>query len=68
MQGGKIGQISGYYPDASPINQASLSSGAVDNSRDDANAILHFVQNRSNLLQKSVYFILSNFKDLSVTR
>lgn len=43
QRGGEIGQISGYYPDASPINQASLSSGAVDNSRDDANAILHFV-------------------------
>lgn len=35
------GQISGYYPAASLINQSSLCSGAVDNTKGDANAIEH---------------------------
>lgn len=38
----KKGQISGYYPDAPPMNQSSLCSTTVDNTRDDANAIWHF--------------------------
>lgn len=39
--GKKTGQISGYYPAASLINQSSLCSGAVDNTKGDANAIEH---------------------------
>lgn len=34
-------QISGYYPDASPINQSSLCTSTVDNTGDDGNAIWH---------------------------
>lgn len=50
MQGGKIGQLSDYDSDASPINQSSLCSGAVTNTRDDVNAIWYL---RTNPLQKS---------------
>lgn len=38
---GGTGQISGYYPAASLINQSSLCSGTVDNTKGDANAIEH---------------------------
>lgn len=42
MEGkGGAGQISGYYLAASLINQSSLCSGAVDNTKGDANAIEH---------------------------
>lgn len=37
--GGVTSQISGYYSAASLINQSSLCSGAVDNTKGDANAI-----------------------------
>lgn len=37
----KMGQISGYYPDASLINQPSLCARTVDNTTDDGNAIWH---------------------------
>ncbi len=36
-----MGQISGYYPDASPINQSSLCARTADNTTDDGNAIWH---------------------------
>lgn len=54
MQGEKIGLISGYYPDVSPINQASLRSGAVDNTRDDANATSHFGKKKKKKNSKKI--------------
>lgn len=37
----KVGQIPGYYSDATAINQASLCARSVDNTGDDGNAIRH---------------------------
>lgn len=41
MQGEKKGQIWGYYPNASPMNQSSLYARTVENTSDDSNAIWH---------------------------
>lgn len=65
----KVGQIPGYYSDATAINQASLCARSVDNTGDDGNAIRHLGKKKKKKVQsppKSRPFYISHQSEFAL--